>query len=155
MSRQNTCRAIGWSLSISIWVWAVVYAMMLLSISSYKSPCISSSEFRVAFGFLFVSFRCLRWPAFSHVLGSWPACCCRVILFVLVPGLGLRGSGGGGSGGSRGLWDWLTLSSSSRVVTLPALILFLVRNSLSSSPAVPKVVWRTQRTVFAQSEGVR
>ena len=59
-----------------------------------------------------------------------------------LPGLGLCGSGGGGPGGGRGLWDWLTLPSSSGVVTLSALMLFLVRNSLLSSPAVPKVVLR-------------
>ena len=41
--------------------------------------------------------------------GVRSACCCRVILFVHVPGLGLCGSGGGGSGGGRGLWGWRTL----------------------------------------------
>ena len=113
--------------------------MMLLSISSYKSPCISSSEFRVAFGFLFVSFRCLRWPAFSHVLGSWPAYCCHVILLVSVPGLGLRGSRGGGSGGGSDLWGWRTLLSSSGVAKLPALVLHIVQIFSSLSLTVPRV----------------
>ena len=69
------------------------------------------------------------------------ACCCRVILFVPVPGLGLRGSGGGVSGGGCGLWGCRTLSSSSGLVNLPALVLLLVRNFSPLSPTVPKVVW--------------
>ena len=142
MSCQNTCRAMEWSLSISIWVRVVVRALMLFSISSYKFPCISSSDFRVAFGFRSACVRCLQWPVFSYVLGSWPACCCRVILFVLVPGVGLRGSGGDGLGGGRCLWGWRTRSSSSGVVNLPALVLLLVWNFSSLSPAVPKMVWQ-------------
>ena len=70
------------------------------------------------------------------------ACCCRVILFVPVPGLDLRDSGGGGSSGGRGLWGWRTLLSSSGVVNLPTPVLLLVRIFLSLSPTVPKVVWR-------------
>ena len=54
------------------------------------------------------------------------ACCCCAILFVPAPGSGLRGSGGGGLDGGRGLSGWRTLSSSSGVVNLPAMVLLLV-----------------------------
>ena len=98
------------------------------ALSSYKSPCIASSNFRVDFGCLSVCVRCLRWLAFSHVLSSWVARCCCMILTFPVPSLGLRGSGGGGSGGGHGLWDWRMLSASSEVVNLPMLVLLLIRN---------------------------
>ena len=55
-----------------------------------------------------------------------PVCCRCAILVIPVPGLGLHGGRGGGSGGGSGLWGWRTLSSSSGVADLPALVLLLV-----------------------------
>ena len=138
----NTCRAIGWSSSISMVVRAFVPALTLLYIFSYNSSCSSSSHLRAALGISFLCACRLRWLALSHVLGSWVARCCCMILIFPVTGLGLHGSGGGGSGGGRGLWGWRTLSSSSGVVNLTALVLLLVWNFSSLSPAVPKMVWQ-------------
>ena len=140
----STSRASGWSSSISMVVRTFVPALTLLCFLSYNSSCSSSSDFWAALG---VSLLCVgslrwRWLALSHMLGSWVARCCCMILTFPVPGLGLRGSEGGGLGGCHGLWGWRTLWSSSGVVNLPALVLLLVWIFLSLSPAVPKVVWR-------------
>ena len=83
-----------------------------------------------------------------------PVCCRCAILVIPVPGLGLRNGRGGRPGGGSGLWGWRTLSFSSGVANLPALVLLLVRNIFWLSLTVPKVVWRLWWTVFARFEGV-
>ena len=76
----NTCRAIGWSSSISMVVRAFVPALTLLYIFSYNSSCSSGSHLRAALGISFLCACRLRWLALSHVLGSWVARCCCMIL---------------------------------------------------------------------------
>ena len=142
MSCINTCHAMGRSLSICMDVRVFAPALTLLYILSYTSACSLSSNFHTALIFQTFCVCRLRWSAFPHVLGSWVTRCCRVILGVPVPGVGLHGNGGDGSGGCSGLWGWVMMSFSYQVAMLLALVLFVLRKSLPLSPMEPKVMWR-------------